>query len=447
VTQTTSMPYDWLKQIPTALLQLDEIPLIGFAPPFPWDELAKAIGETFEIHDFKIQAGPLEWCEEENLYKTLGDNLTTTTITIPSLEGELSWVMAAEDVHRLMSLLLNEQHHEHDVLEDEFLSGFYYFTAYEVIHALTKLPFGKSLSPQVQKESHLIKEASLCSDIHITLRGQTLTGRAIISPALRRSWKEKYAERSLELPVNSALAEKLMISVHLEVGKTSIKPKEWNAVKTGDFVLLDSCTIQPEDEKGGRVTLTVNGMPFYIGKLKDGNIKILDHPLYNQEESTDMPNQTPADHDHDEDSSFDFDTEDSELHTDLDSEIETDLDSEVESEAEAEDSEVESAAENDSIAEASASEEAAAEEEEPTEETIPAEPTFKIDEIPLSVIIEVGRLQMSVKKMMDLQPGNLLELDVHPENGVDLVVNGKRIAKGELVKLGEALGVRILDIS
>jgi len=54
---------------------------------------------------------------------------------------------------------------------------------------------------------------------------------------------------------------------------------------------------------------------------------------------------------------------------------------------------------------------------------------------------------MSVKKMLELQPGNLLELDIHPENGVDLVVNGKRIAKGELIKLGEALGVRILDIS
>ena len=47
------------------------------------------------------------------------------------------------------------------------------------------------------------------------------------------------------------------------------------------------------------------------------------------------------------------------------------------------------------------------------------------ENIQLNVIVEVGRLQMSVQKLMELQPGNLLELDVHPENGVDLVVNGK----------------------
>lgn len=66
-------------------------------------------------------------------------------------------------------------------------------------------------------------------------------------------------------------------------------------------------------------------------------------------------------------------------------------------------------------------------------------------DIPLTVVVEVGRIQISVQKLLELQPGNLLELDVHAENGVDLVVNGKAIGKGELLKIGDALGVRILD--
>ena len=53
---------------------------------------------------------------------------------------------------------------------------------------------------------------------------------------------------------------------------------------------------------------------------------------------------------------------------------------------------------------------------------------------------------MSMQKLMEIEPGNTLELDVHPENGVDLVVNGRRIGKGELLRIGESLGVRILDI-
>lgn len=430
----TSMPYDWLKQIPTALLQLDEIPLIGFPPPFPWEELSKSLGETFQVPDFKIQASPFEWRTEEELLIGLGDHLTPLVCVIPSLEGHLTWLMADEDVHRLMSLLLNDDHHEHDVLEDEFLQGFYYFSAYEVIHALTKLPFGSSLSPQIQQEAALPSQASLCSDINIHLRGKVLSGRLIVSPELRKTWKERHAERSLELPLQSSLAEKLTIAVHIEAGRTSIKPSEWNAVNLGDLVLLDSCTVRPDDAKGGRVTLTVNGMPFFIGKLKDGNIKILDHPLYHHQEE-DILMSNPEDQP-DEDSSLDFD--ESEFESELDSEFE----SEIESEEELED---------DSLSEEESTDEAnEAEEEQTLKEEVKAsvaeEPVLKIEEIPLSVVVEVGRLQMSVKKMLELQPGNLLELDIHPENGVDLVVNGKRIAKGELVKLGEALGVRILDV-
>jgi flagellar motor switch protein FliN/FliY len=70
-----------------------------------------------------------------------------------------------------------------------------------------------------------------------------------------------------------------------------------------------------------------------------------------------------------------------------------------------------------------------------------------LDDIPLNVIVEVGRLQMSIKKLLELQPGNMLELDIHPEAGVDLVVNGKRIARGELLRVGEVLGIRIVELS
>ena len=67
-------------------------------------------------------------------------------------------------------------------------------------------------------------------------------------------------------------------------------------------------------------------------------------------------------------------------------------------------------------------------------------------EIPLSVVVEVGRLKMSMQTLMDLKPGNLVELDVLPESGIDLVVNGSRVAKGELLQVGDNLGIRILEL-
>ena len=70
----------------------------------------------------------------------------------------------------------------------------------------------------------------------------------------------------------------------------------------------------------------------------------------------------------------------------------------------------------------------------------------KMGNIPISLKIEVGQVRMTLAKLMELQPGSTLELNVDPEEGVDLVVNGKCIGKGELLRLGETLGVRIVEI-
>ena len=83
---------------------------------------------------------------------------------------------------------------------------------------------------------------------------------------------------------------------------------------------------------------------------------------------------------------------------------------------------------------------------EPKKEEGVMEKMLSSQEIPITLTVEVAKLQMNVAKLLQLKPGNTLELNMRPEQGVALTVNGKRIAKGELVKLGESLGVKILQI-
>jgi type III secretion system YscQ/HrcQ family protein len=71
--------------------------------------------------------------------------------------------------------------------------------------------------------------------------------------------------------------------------------------------------------------------------------------------------------------------------------------------------------------------------------------TVAIKELPLFVTVELTRLRMTVEQLMSLAPGNFLELPIDPAQGVLLTVNGRKIGRGELVYLGEALGVRILE--
>lgn len=69
-----------------------------------------------------------------------------------------------------------------------------------------------------------------------------------------------------------------------------------------------------------------------------------------------------------------------------------------------------------------------------------------IKEMPLNVTVEIARLKITLDQLMHLNPGNLLELPIHPDQGVSLTINGQKVGRAELVYLGEALGIRILEI-
>ena len=86
---------------------------------------------------------------------------------------------------------------------------------------------------------------------------------------------------------------------------------------------------------------------------------------------------------------------------------------------------------------------------EPEEEAEPEEelpPPANISEVPLTVSVEVGRVRLSAEKLLSLQPGNLIDLPTSPDSRVELVVNGKVVGRGELLRIGDLLGVRVLEL-
>jgi flagellar motor switch protein FliN/FliY len=66
--------------------------------------------------------------------------------------------------------------------------------------------------------------------------------------------------------------------------------------------------------------------------------------------------------------------------------------------------------------------------------------------VSLEVTIELGRTVMSVKDILSLGVGSVIELDRMSGDPVDILVNGKLIAKGEVVVIEDNLGVRITSI-
>ena len=67
-------------------------------------------------------------------------------------------------------------------------------------------------------------------------------------------------------------------------------------------------------------------------------------------------------------------------------------------------------------------------------------------DIPLQVTVELGRTKRSVKEILEMSSGSIIELDKLAGEPVDILVNNRHIAKGEVVVIDENFGVRITDI-
>ncbi|WP_295156157.1 flagellar motor switch protein FliN [uncultured Brachyspira sp.] len=67
-------------------------------------------------------------------------------------------------------------------------------------------------------------------------------------------------------------------------------------------------------------------------------------------------------------------------------------------------------------------------------------------DVSINVIVELGRAKLSVREILSLGEGSIIELQKLSGEPIDLLVNGKLIAKGEVVVIDESFGVRITDI-
>ena len=69
-----------------------------------------------------------------------------------------------------------------------------------------------------------------------------------------------------------------------------------------------------------------------------------------------------------------------------------------------------------------------------------------IMDVPLEVTVELGRTSKSIKEILEFTPGTIIELDKIAGEPIDVLVNGKLVAKGEVVVIEESFGIRVTEI-
>ena len=69
-----------------------------------------------------------------------------------------------------------------------------------------------------------------------------------------------------------------------------------------------------------------------------------------------------------------------------------------------------------------------------------------IMDVPLEVTVELGRTTKSISDILNFAPGTIIELDRIAGEPIDVLVNGKFVAKGEVVVIEENFGIRVTEI-
>ena len=85
--------------------------------------------------------------------------------------------------------------------------------------------------------------------------------------------------------------------------------------------------------------------------------------------------------------------------------------------------------------------------EAPSEEKLEPKKMSLLMDLTLPVTVELGRTEMVIKDILKLRQGSMIELDKLAGEPVDLVVNGRKLAEGEVVVIDEYFGIRITNLA
>ncbi len=449
----TAHSWSWLRACSRELYDLDEIPLFGSTPPFPWEQLANELSLTCGLKNFELQPGQIEWKDFKNFVDGIKPPYYTSAFQASGVEGVGFFVLHQGDLELLMRSILKMEGTEIEALPSEFLDSFHTFIELQAISLINQLGFDKKVSI---KEVHAQMEnldGVLCQEIWISCDEKKVQGFLLLPANFQKSWKMLFAK----LPKREISPDRLKeidVSLQVEAGRVKIPYQELLNIKTGDFLLLDTDLHLLNDENS-RLLMTFQDRPLFTANLKDGSLKILEIPLYNEvqnpmqnkpqnpslnpKKNTPMPKDPPPSEHEEEDLEHDpfFDEEEEE-------EEEEDYDDDFDL---IEEPPIKAALKKELLKPEALQEKQPVPQEQKAQVESPKElEPISPENIPMTIVVEVCQISMSVQKLLELTPGNLLDLGIFPENNVRLSVNGKIIGKGEILKIGETLGVRILEI-
>lgn len=251
-------PLSWIKAVAAEIP--DEIPLFGNALPLDWNKASELVSSAIGV--------PVELRRAEQKMRSISeDDATVLPLKVNPLEGSAYWICS--DVKKLT----------HPLTQD-LSEGYYRFLILQVLNVLSSLPPFQTLSFVLSESSPPPQTETLCIDIEIKIKDQTVWGRLAIDPELQKSWAHHFSTPTEQMPLSKPLSSELHIGV--KVGSIELTSEEWDAVKPGDFIPLGKSGYNPRKHEGAAF-LMLRETPLFQVKIKNNKIELLDYPILEEE--------------------------------------------------------------------------------------------------------------------------------------------------------------------
>lgn len=406
---------DRLRSFSKELYSLDQKPLLDPFFSFPWDDYAASLMKIFGC-TISLTPDTVEWKAKTALFEGISTPYAPIAIDLPGITGTLQLIISRADFENLMSLVLKIEVDRLQQQDPAFIDQFILFATTQLIACTQAAPSLKSLSPRLSIPTDIPEPGALTLDIHITIGETNGLARLIIPPQFLESWKKA---RSSDKQASSPTWNELSTTLAVEAGRTFLTPQEIASIQLGDFLPIQHPFFIPDSQKS-RMYLTLHGKPLFRAKIKDEKVQILEMPLEHEaftpiggltmpakpQESLPQAEEMPL------------------LQSEETNPFETEEEEEKESPQPVTAEEMKATTVSSRLAK---------------------EP-LQLEDIPLPIIVQLAEITMSVAQIAALQPGNLLDLQIRPENGVSLVVNNRVFATADLVMIGDNVGVQIKEL-
>lgn len=414
----TAAPLEWKQLVTEVLQEAQIIPLWGNPPPFPWENFSEALGETWNLSGLQIKCGKITWNKKEEALHGLGVKPHVVPLESSQLQGQVYWAISKEDMLLLTQSVLQPSSLK-EPIEESLARGYYQFLLLQALRSFHAIEGYPGLHVKIAEDHPLPTGTYLTCDIALKWDKGSLNGKLLLSREFLSDFRNFFRVESSDFLTTPA-ASHLSVALRIVIGHSTLPLSQWKQANAGDFLRLDSCSLSPV-QKNGKARLALNETPLFDASIKNGKISLLDYSFY-QEESNAMNNEY-------------IDEGEEQFPPEEEGEMEEEFE--------------ETPLEEEAQEEAELAEEAPAAEEPPPASPVGSEDLQHVvatSEIPITLIVEMGRLRMNLDKLLQLQPGNVLELAAYGDAGVHLCAGGKCVATGELVALGETVGVKIIKI-